>query len=78
MPGHHGISDPGEVVVKAAIENNIEIIPIPGACAAINALISSGMKTNEFIFIGFLPVNIKEKKRKVGRNKKIYSNYNIV
>ena len=45
MLGHHGISDPGEVVVKAAIENNIEIIPIPGACAAINALISSGMKT---------------------------------
>ena len=64
MPGHHGISDPGEVVVKAAIENNIEIIPIPGACAAINALISSGMKTNEFIFIGFLPENIKEKKEK--------------
>ena len=64
MLGHHGISDPGEVVVKAAIENNIEIIPIPGACAAINALISSGMKTNEFIFIGFLPVNIKEKYEK--------------
>ena len=70
MLGHHGISDPGEVVVKAAIENNIEIIPIPGACAAINALISSGMKTNEFIFIGFLPVNIKEKKEKLEEIKK--------
>ena len=70
MPGHHGISDPGEVVVKAAIENNIEIIPIPGACAAINALISSGMKTNEFIFIGFLPVNNKEKKEKLEEIKK--------
>ena len=70
MLGHHGISDPGEVVVKAAIENNIEIIPIPGACAAINALISSGMKTNEFIFIGFLPVNIKEKKEKLAEIKK--------
>lgn len=65
-----GISDPGEVVVKAAIENNIEIIPIPGACAAINALISSGMKTNEFIFIGFLPVNNKEKKEKLEEIKK--------
>ena len=62
MQGHHGISDPGEVIVRAAIENNIEVIPIPGACAAIN---SSGMKTNEFIFIGFLPVNTKEKKEKL-------------
>lgn len=66
----HGISDPGEVIVKAAIENNIEIVPIPGACAAINALISSGMKTNEFIFIGFLPVNNKEKKEKLEEIKK--------
>lgn len=65
-----GISDPGEVIVKAAIENKIEIIPIPGACAAINALISSGMKTNEFIFIGFLPVNNKERKEKLNEIKK--------
>lgn len=70
MQEHHGISDPGEVIVRAAIENNIEIIPIPGACAAINALISSGMKTNEFIFIGFLPVNTKEKKEKLAEIKK--------
>jgi 16S rRNA (cytidine1402-2'-O)-methyltransferase len=70
MLEHHGISDPGEVIVKAAIQNNIEIIPIPGACAAINALISSGMKTNEFIFIGFLPVNNKEKKEKLEEIKK--------
>lgn len=66
----HGISDPGEIVVKSAIENNIEIVPIPGACAAINALIPSGMKTNEFIFIGFLPVNNREKKEKLGEIKK--------
>lgn len=70
MLERHGISDPGEVIVKAAIQNNIEIIPIPGACAAINALISSGMKTNEFIFIGFLPVNNKEKKEKLEEIKK--------
>lgn len=70
MPELHGISDPGEIVVKSAIENNIEIVPIPGACAAINALISSGMKTNEFIFIGFLPVNSREKKEKLGEIKK--------
>lgn len=37
----HGISDPGEEVIKQAIKNEITIIPIPGACAAINAIISS-------------------------------------
>ena len=62
MQEHHGISDPGAEVVKCAIENNIKIIPIPGACAAINAIISSGLDTTEFYFIGFLPLNKKEKK----------------
>lgn len=70
MQVHLGISDPGEVVVKSAIEKEIDIVPVPGACAAINALISSGMKTNEFIFIGFLPVNNKEKKEKLEEIKK--------
>ncbi len=70
MQVHLGISDPGEVIVKSAIEKEINIVPVPGACAAINALISSGMKTNEFIFIGFLPVNNKEKKEKLEEIKK--------
>ena len=63
--GTPGISDPGEEIVKEAIENNIEIIPIPGACALINALISSGISTKEFVFIGFLSQNKKEKKDKL-------------
>lgn len=63
--GTPAISDPGEEIVKEAIKNNIEIIPVPGACAAINALIVSGMNTKEFIFIGFLPVNKKEKEQKL-------------
>lgn len=63
--GTPGISDPGEQIVKEAIKNGIEIIPIPGACAAISALISSGISTREFVFIGFLPVNSKEKKEKL-------------
>ena len=63
--GTPGISDPGEEIVKACIENNIEIIPIPGACAFVNALICSGLNTKEFIFIGFLSVNKKEKKEKI-------------
>ena len=62
--GTPAISDPGEEVVKQAIENNIEIIPIPGACALINALICSGMNTREFSFYGFLPLNKKLRKNK--------------
>lgn len=56
-----GISDPGEVIIKEAIKENIEVIPIPGACAFVNALIVSGLNTAKFQFIGFLPVNVKEK-----------------
>lgn len=55
------ISDPGEEVVKVAIENNIKVVPIPGPCALITALIASGMNAKGFSFIGFLPVNKKEK-----------------
>ena len=62
--GTPAISDPGEEIVKSAIENNIKIIPIPGACALINALICSGMNTREFIFYGFLPINKKLRKNK--------------
>ena len=59
--GTPGISDPGEEIVKQAIENNIKIVPIPGACALINAIIASGLSTKEFEFIGFLSTNKKEK-----------------
>ena len=61
----HGISDPGEEIVKKAIENNINIIPIPGACALVNALICSGLNTKEFIFYGFLPLNKKLRTNKL-------------
>ena len=59
------ISDPGEEIVKLAIEKNIKIVPIPGACALINALISSGLDSTEFTFIGFLPLNKKNRKEKL-------------
>ena len=68
--GTPGISDPGEEIVKEAIKNNIEIIPIPGACAAINALIVSGLSTKEFIFLGFLPLNKKLRNNKLEEIKK--------
>lgn len=63
--GTPGISDPGEEIVKKAIENNIEIYPIPGACAFVNALICSGLNTKEFIFVGFLSANKKDKIKKL-------------
>ncbi len=63
--GTPGISDPGEQIVKIAIQEGIEIIPIPGACAFINSLIASGMDTKEFEFIGFLSAQKKERKNKL-------------
>lgn len=63
--GTPGISDPGEEIVKVAIENGIEIIPIPGACAFVNALIASGLSSKEFVFIGFLSAIKKDKKDKL-------------
>lgn len=59
------ISDPGEVIVKEALKNNIDIIPIPGACALINGLICSGLDTKEFCFLGFLSLNKKIRKEKL-------------
>lgn len=67
--GTPGISDPGEEIVEEAIKNNIEVIPIPGACALINALICSGLNTKEFAFYGFLPLNNKNRKLVIDRIK---------
>ena len=63
--GTPGICDPGEEVIKKCIEEDIQIVPIPGACAMINALICSGLDTKEFAFIGFLPLNKKNRKEKL-------------
>ena len=67
--GTPAISDPGEEIVKEAIKNNIKIVPIPGACALINALIASGLDTKEFSFYGFLPLNKKLRKEKLEKLK---------
>jgi 16S rRNA (cytidine1402-2'-O)-methyltransferase len=53
--GIPGISDPGTWVVGAAIEAGVAVYPIPGANAALSALIASGLPTTEFHFLGFLP-----------------------
>ena len=63
--GTPGICDPGAQAIKQAIEENIKVIPIPGACASIQALIGSGLDTSEFIFMGFLPTNKKNRNVKL-------------
>lgn len=59
------ISDPGNEIVKECIKNNITVVPIPGACALITALIASGLDAKEFLFIGFLPLNKKNRNKKL-------------
>ena len=63
--GTPGICDPGEVLIYECIKENIKVVPIPGACAMINALIASGISTKEFTFLGFLPLNKKLRKEKL-------------
>jgi 16S rRNA (cytidine1402-2'-O)-methyltransferase len=53
--GMPGISDPGSQLVAAAVAAGVAVIPIPGANAALSALVASGLPTEEFHFIGFLP-----------------------
>ena len=55
------ISDPGEEIVRIALEQNIQVVPIPGACAFVAALIASGLDAKEFAFLGFLPLNKKNR-----------------
>ena len=56
------ISDPGQFLVEAAIQNQIRIIPIPGATSVITALCVSGFKIENFTFYGYFPRKSKEKK----------------
>lgn len=61
--GMPGISDPGYVLINLALKNNIKIIPVPGVSALITALVVSGLSTDKFVFEGFLPRKIKERKK---------------
>jgi 16S rRNA (cytidine1402-2'-O)-methyltransferase len=53
--GTPAISDPGFRLVRAAIENDVLVVPVPGPSALISALVAAGLPTDEFFFAGFLP-----------------------
>lgn len=59
--GTPSISDPGKELVKAAIKENISVVPLPGATASTTALIASGITPQPFYFYGFLPRKGKER-----------------
>lgn len=60
--GMPGISDPGEEIIKEAIEAGVKVVVLPGPTASILALVSSGLETSKFAFEGFLPVKKKNRK----------------
>jgi len=61
--GTPGISDPGAVLIKKAIDEGINVVPIPGPSALIAAISISGLPTERFIFIGFLPARHVQRKK---------------
>lgn len=61
--GTPAISDPGYYLIKEALDKNIKVVPLPGACALITALVGSGLTTDSFVFLGFL-------RKKTGKMKK--------
>ena len=63
--GMPSISDPGEDLVKACIEEGIDVTTVPGPVAGISALVLSGMDTRHYYFEGFLPVESKERKKRI-------------
>ena len=61
--GTPGISDPGYILVNRAIENQINVVPIPGISAVITALSVSGLPMDLFVFNGFLPSRANKRKK---------------
>ena len=59
------ISDPGSLLIKELIDNNIEPIVVPGSSASLTALVISGFNTDKFIFHGFLPKSVSKLKNEI-------------
>lgn len=65
--GTPGVSDPGSELVAAAVRACVPVVPVPGACAAVAALIASGLDTSSWTFVGFLPTRRSERAKELGR-----------
>ena len=63
--GLPGVSDPGSELVAEALEKGYRVVPIPGPSAGITALVVSGLPTETFVFIGFLPAAKKSRQEKL-------------
>jgi 16S rRNA (cytidine1402-2'-O)-methyltransferase len=63
--GSPGISDPGQRVVEAALQAGHRVEPVPGPCALVAALTASGLPTDEFHFVGFLPHKSGQRRRRL-------------
>ncbi|BBN02240.1 16S rRNA (cytidine1402-2'-O)-methyltransferase [Marchantia polymorpha subsp. ruderalis] len=63
--GMPGISDPGSDIVRACVEVNVDVFPIPGPSAVITALVASGLSTDEFTFVGFLPAQSSSRQKRL-------------
>ena len=63
--GTPAVSDPGEGLVALCAENGVEVLAIPGCCAAVSALAVSGLPTGRFVFEGFLPANRGERRERL-------------
>lgn len=63
--GLPGVSDPGSELVAAALEKGFHVVPVPGPSAGITALVVSGLPTESFIFIGFLPASKGARREKL-------------
>lgn len=61
--GMPGISDPGEPLIQDAIRAGVPVVPVPGAVAAVSALVVSGLPTSRWVFEGFLPREGKARRR---------------
>ncbi len=63
--GTPGISDPGFRIVKTALEQDLQVVPVPGATALISALVASGLPSDEFFFGGFLPARSGQRRARL-------------
>ena len=67
--GMPAISDPGEVIVADALAEGIKVVPVPAASACVTALAVSGQATGRFVFEGFLPTNLRQRRERLDKLK---------